>query len=87
MKFFTAAAVAALAAFATAYTNDDMPACAKPCIAKASKQVGCGEDDIPCHCDKLQDLTSKAADCVVSGCSDEDLIKTQQVSKDVCNSQ
>ncbi|KAF4303321.1 putative extracellular membrane-like protein [Botryosphaeria dothidea] len=87
MKVISAIAMAVMVSAAAAATQDDIPACAQPCIAKAAPQVGCDANDLKCKCDKADELSSKAAQCVFDSCNNDDVMKAAKVSKEVCQGQ
>ncbi|KAH7051284.1 hypothetical protein B0J12DRAFT_740208 [Macrophomina phaseolina] len=87
MKFISALAMAVMVSAAAAATEADIPACAQPCIAKAAPQVGCDANDLKCKCSKADELSSKAASCVMDACSNEDVLKAAKVSREVCEGQ
>lgn len=72
MKFLSALAMTVMVTSAAAYTSADIPSCAQPCIAKAAPEVGCKADDLKCKCSKSDELSQKAAKCVLDACSTDD---------------
>ncbi|KAB2568890.1 putative extracellular membrane-like protein [Lasiodiplodia theobromae] len=87
MKFLTAIAMTVMVSSAAAYTQADIPACAKPCADDAAKQVGCAADDVKCICSKKDDVRTAATSCVLDNCSSEDAIKAAKVASDICKNQ
>jgi len=67
----TSAIILAVAAtIAAAQSIDDLvgqiPACVVPCIVKGAEEVGCKQGDHACECDKVDEISSKVALCIVS---------------------
>jgi len=66
---YSAVAVAALVAVASAQDISTIPSCAMPCIEEAAVAIGCASDDYTCICENKAELVSAATICVVNACT------------------
>jgi len=63
-----------------------LPSCAISCLASASTTNGCGISDYACQCGaKKADITAAATPCVLSACSQDDALKTNSLTGEICN--
>ncbi|PVH73988.1 hypothetical protein DL98DRAFT_594487 [Cadophora sp. DSE1049] len=63
-----------------------LPSCAISCLASASTTNGCGISDYACQCGaKKADITKTATPCVLSACSQDDALKTNSLTGEICN--
>ncbi|RYP74126.1 hypothetical protein DL771_003184 [Monosporascus sp. 5C6A] len=63
---------------------EQIPSCARPCLANASRTIGCAVDDNACQCRNADELTSEAIFCVSTDCAPQDLGTTTTVSTQIC---
>jgi hypothetical protein len=69
-----ALATAISAAASTAESiADQLPACAKTCLAQVASTAGCDSADYECQCNKVPDLDGAAADCFAAGCDSSEI--------------
>ncbi|RYO77373.1 hypothetical protein DL766_005610 [Monosporascus sp. MC13-8B] len=61
-----------------------IPSCANPCLADASKAIGCAVNNNACQCKKSDEMTSEAIFCVSTNCEPEELGTTIDVSTQIC---
>ncbi|KAK0102220.1 hypothetical protein ONS95_005844 [Cadophora gregata] len=62
-----------------------LPSCAISCLASASTTNGCGISDYACQCGaKKADITKTATPCVLSACSQDDALKTNSLTGQIC---
>ncbi|KAG4442950.1 hypothetical protein IFR05_001563 [Cadophora sp. M221] len=62
-----------------------LPSCAISCLASASTTNGCGISDYACQCGaKKADITKTATPCVLSACSQDDALKTNSLTGEIC---
>ncbi|KAL8308429.1 hypothetical protein RB597_000371 [Gaeumannomyces tritici] len=80
-----------LAAVTSAAAADDVgsllsqiPACAFPCFAEASKSSGCSLTDYKCMCNNMLQVQNAAANCLTTSCQVDDLAKLATMSSQLC---
>ena len=80
MKLSTTSILAslALATTVTASTSaeqiaDQLPSCARSCLAEVASSAGCDETDFSCQCTKVPDLDGAASDCFSEGCDSSEI--------------
>ncbi|KAK3350461.1 hypothetical protein B0H65DRAFT_88775 [Neurospora tetraspora] len=65
---YSAVALAAFVAVASAQDISIIPSCALPCIDKAAESVCTSKTDYKCICEKKDSLVSSATGCVIGAC-------------------
>ncbi|KAM7203038.1 hypothetical protein V8F33_002386 [Rhypophila sp. PSN 637] len=66
---YSAVALAAFVAVASAQSLEDIPACAIPCIeAGTTKATKCAIDDYECICNSIDAIVPAATNCVLEEC-------------------
>ncbi|UNI17756.1 hypothetical protein JDV02_004076 [Purpureocillium takamizusanense] len=66
---FTAAAIVAFAALASAQTLADIPSCAIPCLdSSIKKNTECSTTDVSCICKSFDKIQGDATTCVIDKC-------------------
>jgi len=65
---YSAVALAAFVAVASAQDISIIPECALPCIDKAALKVCTSKDDYKCICEKKDSLVGSATTCVIGAC-------------------
>ncbi|KAJ4392522.1 hypothetical protein N0V85_006983 [Neurospora sp. IMI 360204] len=65
---YSAVALAAFVAVASAQDISIIPSCALPCIDKAAESVCTSKTDYKCICEKKDSLVGSATSCVIGAC-------------------
>ncbi|KAK3326219.1 hypothetical protein B0H66DRAFT_600355 [Apodospora peruviana] len=66
---YSAVAVAAFVAFASAQDISSIPKCAIPCIDEAAAAIPCATTDYKCICENQDALVAGATTCVIEACT------------------
>ncbi|PKS13064.1 hypothetical protein jhhlp_000405 [Lomentospora prolificans] len=91
MKLSTTSILAslALATTVTASTSaeqiaDQLPSCARSCLAEVASSAGCDETDFSCQCTKVPDLDGAASDCFSEGCDSSEIGMVTIIAASIC---
>jgi hypothetical protein len=82
---FSAVALIAVAAVASAQSIADIPACAQTCLLPALQATGCNLTDFKCSCSN-KDFVSGSTACILKACSAADAEKAAAATYALCKS-
>jgi uncharacterized membrane protein len=82
---FSAVALIAVAAVASAQSIADIPACAQTCLLPALQATGCDLTDFNCSCSNTKFVTDSTA-CIQKSCSASDIEKAAKATYELCKS-
>ncbi|KAF3938009.1 hypothetical protein ABW19_dt0208605 [Dactylella cylindrospora] len=80
---FTAVALVAFAAAASAQSIGDIPACAQTCLLPALQATGCDLTDFACSCSNTEFVSGSTA-CILESCSADDAEKAAAATYALC---
>lgn len=82
---FSAVALVAIAAVASAQSIADIPACAQTCLLPALQATGCDLTDFKCSCSNNKFVSDSTA-CIQKACPPADVIKAAKATYELCKS-
>jgi len=80
---FSAVALVAIAAVASAQSIADIPACAQTCLLPALQATGCDLTDFKCSCSNKEFVSGSTA-CILKTCSPADAEKAAKATYELC---